>query len=172
MKVSLVASITADGFISQKSEQSSLDWTSREDTKFFIQKTKEAGYVVMGSTTFDTIKPKHLPFAGRTIFVLSRSKKLDQFQPNEVRVVSGSIQEIYDQLEQEGVPELVLAGGSEIYTQFMQANLVDEIFLTVEPVIFGEGVKLFNQNVTIALQLIAVIDLSDQTKVLHYKVKK
>lgn len=172
MKVILVASITADGFIAKKSSQSSLDWTSREDTKFFIQKSKEAGYLIMGSKTFDTINTKHLPFKDRTIVVLTRSKKFEQFSQEEVRAESGSIQDICEKLNQEGVRELVLAGGSDIYTQFVKNNLVDEVFLTVEPVFFGEGIKLLNDEVELSMELIEVIDLSSQTKVLHFKVNK
>lgn len=172
MKVILVASITADGFIAKKSDQSSLDWTSREDTKFFVQKTKETGYLIMGSKTFDTINSKHLPFKDRTIIVLTRSKKFEQFSRDEVRAESGSAQEICEKLSQEGVDEVVLAGGSEVYTQFIANNLVDEVFLTVEPVFFGEGVKLFNEKIDISMELIEVIDLSSQTKVLHFKINK
>jgi len=172
MKVILVASITVDGFIAQDNKQSSLEWTSREDTKFFVQKTKEAGSVIMGSTTFDTIKPQHLPFAGRTIIVLSRTATFPQFDKNEVRSESGTAQEICQKLESEGVAQVVLAGGSNVYTQFMTAGLVDELYLTVEPIVFGSGIGLFGEAVLAKLDLIEVIDLTDQTKVLHYRVGK
>ena len=49
MKVTLLASISADGFIAPKSEGSSLLWTSREDTRFFVQMSKEIGTLLMGS---------------------------------------------------------------------------------------------------------------------------
>lgn len=172
MKVTLVASITADGFIGQNSEQSSLNWTSKEDTKFFIQKTKEIGTIIMGATTFATIKPQHLPFAGRKIVVLSRSQMYLPYDKNDVRVESGEITSVLAQLEAEGVTQVVLAGGSSVYTQFMQAGLVDELFLTVEPIVFGEGIKLFSESVQAKLHLEQIIDLSKQTKVFHYLVVK
>lgn len=172
MKVILVASITADGFIAQSKEQSSLEWTSREDTQFFVQKTKEIGVVIMGATTFETIQPKHLPFSGRTIIVLSRSKAYSQYDPKEVRSENGTASEVLEKLEQQGVTQVVLAGGASVYTQFMQAGYVDELFLTVEPIVFGLGVKLFSDAVLTKLDLLEILDLSDQTKVFHYKVVK
>lgn len=172
MQVILVASVTADGFIAQSKEQSSLAWTSREDTRFFVQKTKEIGTVIMGAATFETIQPKHLPFSGRTIIVLSRSKVYDQYDPKDVRAESGTIQEVLEKLESQGVQQVVIAGGASVYTQCMQAGLVDELFLTVEPIVFGSGVKLFSDAVLTKLQLLEVLDLSDQTKVFHYKVVK
>ncbi len=170
MKVTLVASITADGFIAQSKEQSSLDWTSREDTRFFIQKTKEIGVVIMGATTFETIKPQYLPFAGRTIVVMSRSKTYPQFDQKEVRAESGTAAEVLEKLEKQGLAQVVLGGGASVYTQFMQAGLVDELFLTVEPIVFGSGVKLFSETLVKKLQLLEIIDLTDQTKILHYRV--
>lgn len=172
MKVYLVASITADGFIGQDESQSSMAWTSREDTRFFVQKTKEVGTVLMGSTTFQTIKEKHLPFSDRTIVVLSRSLDLPQFDATEVRVEQGSPSEVLAKLESEGITELVLAGGSSVYTSFMKAGLVDELFLTIEPIVFGTGIKLFSENIERKLDLIEVIELSDSVKVLHYSVNK
>lgn len=172
MHVTLVASITADGFIAQNTEQSSLDWTSREDTKFFIQKTKEIGVVVMGAKTFETIQPKHLPFAGRTIIVMSKSKTYPQFDPKDVRAESGTALEILQKLGEQGVTQVVLGGGASVYTQFMQSGLVDELFLTVEPIVFGSGIKLFSESVPTKLKLLEVLDLTDQTKVFHYSVEK
>ena len=68
MKIILIAAISADGKIAQSANQSSLDWTSKEDTAFFVAKTKEAGVVVMGSRTFETIGK---PLKGRRLIVLS-----------------------------------------------------------------------------------------------------
>ncbi len=172
MHVTLIASITADGFIAQNKEQSSLTWTSREDTKFFIQKTKEIGVVIMGATTFETIQPKHLPFAGRTIVVMSKSKTYPQYDHQDVRSENGTAKEVLEKLEEQDVSQVVLGGGASVYTQFMQAGLVDELFLTVEPMVFGSGIKLFSETVLAKMQLLEVLDLSAQTKVFHYKVEK
>ncbi len=54
MKVSLLAAITADGFIGRDATHLA-DWTGKEDKKMFIELTKEAGTIVMGSRTFATI---------------------------------------------------------------------------------------------------------------------
>jgi len=172
MKVTLLASLSADGFIAPQSNGSSLLWTSAEDTRFFIQQSKEIGTLIMGSATFDTIQKKHLPFKGRTIIVLSNSRQITEYQPTQVRVESGEPKEVLKKLAQEGVTQVAITGGASIYTQFMKAGVVDELYLTIESVVFGSGIKLFNQKIDTQLSLLEVIDLSDQTKVLHYKVEK
>lgn len=172
MKVTLLASLTVDGFIAPQSNGSSLLWTSAEDTRFFIQQSKEIGTLIMGSATFDTIQKKHLPFTGRTIIVLSNSRQMTEYDPSQVRVESGEPKEVLEKLAQEGVTKVAITGGASIYTQYMKAGVVDELYLTIEPVVFGSGVKLFTQTVDSKLLLLEVINLSDQTKVMHYKVEK
>ncbi|MBP7700737.1 dihydrofolate reductase [Candidatus Woesebacteria bacterium] len=167
MKVTLIASITADGFIAQNTQQSSLKWTSREDTRFFIDFTKKVGVLIMGSTTFATIGK---PLPGRKIIVLTKSQKYDQFDSSQVVAESRSLKEIIKELSDSGQQEVAISGGSSVYTQFMKEGLVDELYLTVEPIVFGEGIKLFQTPINQNLNLIEIIDLSEQTKVMHYKV--
>jgi len=52
----------------------------------------------------------------------------------------------------------------------MKEKLVDELYLTIEPIVFGSGLKLFNESLYQKLELVEIIDLSEQTKVLHYKI--
>ncbi|HSW80836.1 MAG TPA: dihydrofolate reductase family protein [Candidatus Saccharimonas sp.] len=73
-------------------------------------------------------------------------------------------------LKTEGVNQLAICGGATVYTQFLQAGLVDELFLTVHPTIFGTGVPLFNAEVGAKLQLIEAKNIGDDTILLHYNV--
>lgn len=167
MKVSIIVSITADGFIAQNVEQSSLKWTSKEDTRFFVDFTKKVGVIIMGSTTFETI---NRPLPDRKIIVLTRSKKYDQFSPDQVVAESRDVKDVLKELENSGQKEVAITGGTSVYTLFMKEKLVDELYLTVEPIVFGAGLKLFDGPLDQKLELIEIIDLSEQTKVLHYKI--
>jgi len=73
MKIILIAAMTLNGMIAQTRDQNSLEWTSKEDTAFFIEKTKEAGVVVMGQKTFETIGK---PLKGRRLIVLTQDEEL------------------------------------------------------------------------------------------------
>jgi dihydrofolate reductase len=46
-------------------------------------------------------------------------------------------------LEARGYTEAVLTGGAQINALFLKSGLVDEVWLTVEPLIFGAGIDLF-----------------------------
>ena len=49
-------------------------------------------------------------------------------------------------LEQKGHKEAVIVGGAYAMTRFIEAHLVNEIILVVEPALFGKGLPMFNEN--------------------------
>lgn len=171
MEVVLIAAVTLDGYIAHASQESSLNWTSKEDTRWFAQKTKEIGYCVMGSTTFATINK---PLPGRQIFVLSsKGEKLNSTtigEKNTVVTTNISPQELVRVLQEKGVESVAVCGGSSIYTQFLRGGLVTRLFLTVEPVLFGQGVPLLSEPTNISLQQQSEFALSSTAFVREYTV--
>lgn len=148
MHVFLIAAISLDGFIAPDVAVNSTTWTSGADKQFFTERTKQAGVMVMGSKTFETIGR---PLKDRVTIVMSSKPKPAEyavFDDSQVRYMSGTPQEIVSQLEKDGFNELALCGGSSVYTQFLKAGLVNQLYITVEPIIFGVGVPLFNEEVS------------------------
>lgn len=168
MHTFLIAALTADGFIAKDKNQNSTRWTSKEDANFFSEKTKEAGVVVMGRTTFETI---NRPLPGRKIYVYT-SRPLSGFLPEEVEATKLSPAELIAKIGSEGYTKVAICGGAKVYTQFMQEDLIDTIYLTIEPVLFGAGVRLFDQEIMAKIRLKNRLLLSDQTTVLEYEVQK
>ncbi len=169
MIVSLIAAMSVDGYIAQSAEQKSLDWTSKEDLKFFVEKTKEIGTLVMGRTTFDTIGK---PLKGRRVIVMTRAEA--HLQPTledgetKLEYTTEGPEALVHRLTAEGVEKIVVCGGATIYSQFLQAGLVNELFLTVEPVLFGEGVSFAKTCGRIPLSLVETRPIGPAT-LFHYK---
>jgi dihydrofolate reductase len=139
----LLAAVTANGFIARSTNELA-NWTSKEDKKLFVEETKKAGVMIMGRTTFATIG-KALP--GRLIIVLTEKPETVETTPGSVETASGDLKTILEGLEKRGYSSVVIAGGSNVYSQFLNAGLVDEIVLTVESHLFASGVPLA-QNLT------------------------
>ena len=172
IKVILIAAISADGKIAERADQKSLDWTSKEDLKFFIERTKQAGVVIMGRKTFETIGK---PLKGRLNVIMTSdpNRRIDSATLAEVGVIeytSNPPGEIIKDLETRGYTEVAICGGSSIYGQFLKERLVDELFLTVEPVLFGSGVPLASNFDRINLELLDSIKLGERAMLLHFKV--
>jgi dihydrofolate reductase len=172
MHVFLLAAITADGFIGRSADNRSFDWTSPEDKAFYVKMIKQAGVVVMGSTSFKTFTryPRGLKF------VIYTSKPEEFTNPKPEVITTWATQEspqaVLEQLKAEGHQEVAICGGASIYTMFMKAGLIDTLYLTVEATVFGQGIKLFNDEVTQSIELAGVEKLGDNTVLLKYTVKK
>lgn len=66
----------------------------------------------------------------------------------------------------------MVAGGSSIYSQFLSEGLITEVFLTVEPVLFGDGIPLATGFDRMNLSLVESTRLGDGSVLLHYLCQK
>lgn len=145
MKISIIAAISADGFIAKEKNEPSTNWTSHEDKEHFVKLTKEIGTIVMGLNTFKTIGK---PLPDRRNIILTNETISD------VETFNGSPAELIKKLENEGTMEIAICGGQYVYNSFLQTGLVNKIYLTIEPIIFGQGLNLFSDNFIGKLELI------------------
>ncbi len=170
MQICLIAAISVDGFIAQDPSVASTTWTSEEDKKWFVEKTKEYGVVVMGRKTYETF---NRPLPGRILIVLSGHAPAllnpDDLKPGAVVHTSLGPSELVKTLSEMGFDKLAVGGGASVYSAFVQANLVDTFYLTIEPILFGQGVSLFNQPINQKLTMVGIHHLSDQTVVGEWK---
>lgn len=168
MKVTLLMAITLDGKIAQSSDHFP-DWTGKADKKFFMEQTKAAGCLIMGSKTYDTIGR---PLPGRKNVILTRSpgSRSHDYEPSTLEFTKAEPQKLLDQLAAEGFQQVILGGGAEINTLFAQENLIDEIVLTISPLVFGNGISLFSDEVDLKLQLQELTTVDDDLVCVRYKV--
>lgn len=143
-KVFIIAAVTTDGFIAKDSQHAAM-WTSKADKKRFIELTKRAGVVVMGSATYKTLGR---PLKERVNVVYSKSQHFEGAE-----MTQDNPKDLVKKLEERGFKEIAICGGSHIYTMFMKAGVVDTIYLTVEPILFGKGISLFNDDLHYFLKL-------------------
>ncbi len=164
MKVFIIAALTADGLVAKNTLHTPLEWTSKEDKEFFATRTKEAGVVVIGANTFKTLKR---PLPGRLNVVYSK----ESFG-GDVEITQKEPKALLEELGKRGFKEVAICGGPTIYTMFMAAGVVDTLYLTIEPVLFGQGMHLFNKELDAKLRLISSKKLGENTLLLEYKVMR
>ena len=163
--------MTADGFIAKDKTQNA-NWTSKADKKAFVAETKKHGLIIMGHTTFQAIG-KPLPDRLNLILTSSPEKYKNQEIPGLLEFKKGSPKEIIKLLEQKGFKSAVLGGGAKTNADFLKAGLVDEILLTIEPKLFGQGMTLTEgENFDLELELLEAKKIGDGAVMLHYKVVK
>jgi dihydrofolate reductase len=133
---------------------------------------KEAGTVIMGAKTFQTFTryPRGLEFV-----IYSRTPKAFINPKPEVITAWATKDDpaaVLQQLAKAGKKAVAICGGASIYSMFLEKALVDKLYLTVEPVIFGEGVKLFSGRINQKCQLVSQRKLNENTLLLEYDFQK
>ncbi|MDP1845186.1 MAG: dihydrofolate reductase family protein [Candidatus Moranbacteria bacterium] len=166
MKIILMMAMTADGKIAKNSDHFP-DWTSKEDKKLFAKTSKEHGVVIMGDKTFFTF-PKPLPDRLNVVFTLLENPP----ETENVKWVTGEPEKVLEELEKMGYKSAILGGGTYMNSQFLERKLIDEIWLTIEPKIFGDGLGVFGGDFDIDLKMIDVSEINENTAVVKYEVLK
>lgn len=142
MKTSLMCAITLDGKIA-RNDHEFVNWSSKEDKRLFISTTRRIGVMILGQSTFNTFES---PLPGRLHIVVTRDTTGKKNIPGQVEYTSDPPEKILSDLEARGYEEAVVTGGSQINALFLKANLIDELYLTLEPVVFGDGISLFDSG--------------------------
>lgn len=162
--IALVAA-TVDGRISL-TEKTKPRWTSKEDWRFFQQSLSRADAVVVGRNTYESVAGR---LRKRTTFVLSRRPKTLSHR-GRVTFVNPARVSLSTLLE--GYKRVAILGGGAVYRYMLEKELLDELFITIEPLIFGRGREMFAGGTkTTRISLLSVKRLNRTgTLLLHYKI--
>lgn len=160
--------ITLDGKIA-RDNYSFADWTSKEDKKHFVDFTQSKKFIVMGYNTYKTLELNNKRLPGRDIIVMNN--KLNE-EIDGVWFFNEWPETLVRRLEKMNCDEIALCGGEFANTEFLKSNLIDDLYITIEPKIFGSGLSLFSGEFNINLELISLKMLNKNSILLHYKVIK
>lgn len=169
MKITLYMAVSADGFIAKKNGDS--DWVSEVDAEIFEQEMAEKGCIVVGRKTFDQYQGEIYPVDGVTNIVLTTDPSQKSDKDNVVYASSPT--EAIKIAEEKGQSQILLIGGGITNGLFLKEGLIDEVILSVHPLILGDGIKLFEgieQDVN--MELVSSEELDEGLIQLRYRVKK
>ncbi len=81
-------------------------------------------------------------------------------------------QALLKKLETLGFKNPIVAGGTTINKLFAEAKLLDELIVTVSPLVFGEGLSVLGDGEELDLELEKFEKIGENTLALWYKVQK
>ena len=167
-KVILYNAISVDGKIAKIND--STPW-SKTEWQEFHRVVKQFGNIVVGRRTFDMIKGKQVfrRCGNPKVVVLSRYKRGPVGDTVFVRYPKEAVSVLYDK----GFSRILLGGGSRLNSSFLNEDLVDEVWLDIEPMLFGSGIPLCRKLLSDKqLALISIRKLSRNLVQARYKVVK
>jgi dihydrofolate reductase len=148
-----------DGYIADADDN--LDWLTEYEGSFEGANSDDdmggydrfyagIGALVSGSVTYEWLLD-HVdkwPYAGKPCWILSsRELPLPDGEAVDVRIVNGSLPELYERMiESAGDGDLWIVGGGVVASQFAENGLLDRVEVTVVPVVLGNGKPLFDRR--------------------------
>jgi dihydrofolate reductase len=148
-QVSVFIATSLDGFIAR--EDGAIDWL--EAANATVPPGEDCGYaafaasvdgLVMGRHSFETVLGfAPWPYGDKRLVVLSRGPvAIPEALAGTVTASSEAPEALVERLGAEGVRHVYVDGGITIQ-RFMAAGLVDEITVTLIPILLGAGRPLF-----------------------------
>lgn len=174
MKIILVFVSTLDGKVTKWDDPNVRKWSSKSDQEYFSKIWNESAIIVMGSSTFDADPPLPSP-EHRLIIMTHRPSDYKKFvTEGQLEFSDESPLKLSKLFAKEGYKQMLVVGGPHIATSFLKEQLADELWLTIEPKIFGKGNSLVTEiPLDIDLQLISCEKVNDKgTLITKYSVKK
>lgn len=173
MHVTLIAAQSVDGFITRHDQPGS-DFTSPADKVHFRKALQEFDCRVMGATTYRTMRDIIRRTASPDHFQVVLSREPAKFEgesiPQALEFSDSPPGPLLDELRRRAHRRCALIGGSQVHSLFLAANCVDELWLTIEPVLFGRGTPLLSKETDTSLTLLSQQLLSENTLLLKYRV--
>lgn len=168
MKVILYMAISLNGMIAKSDDDTS--WISKEEWDSYSLTVRTAGNLIVGHRTYGilTKQPEFSEFKDVKLVVVAQ----EDFQTlAQNHVVAHSPKEALKILSD--FAQVVVAGGGALNASFVEENLVDEIFIDIEPIILGKGIPLFrDKDFECKLKLLGQKKITDNEIQLHYQVLK
>ena len=174
MKTILIFVTTLDGKITKWGNPDIRSWSSGDDQDYFDAILSNARIIIMGAGTYEP-DPVN-PVKNHLYVVMTRHPEKFKARevPGHLEFSNEDPKKLINRLEKEGQERLLVVGGPQIATLFLKEQLIDELWLTLEPKIFGTGGNfVIEEKFDISLILINSERINDKgTLINKYRVIK
>jgi len=168
MNVILYMAMSLNGLIASPDDKTS--WISKEEWDSYSAAVRKAGCLIVGHRTYDilTKQPEFSEF--KDVRVVAVGHSIISLVASHHAAVS-SPQEALELLKDQ--PEVIVAGGGNLNASFLAENLVDEIYIDIEPILFTQGIPLLHGlPAERSLEFVEQKMISANEIQLHYRVVK
>jgi len=167
-KIKLFIASSLDGYIAN--EDGGVDWLPEHADSGYGEFYKTIDAVIMGRKTYEQVLTfGAYPYEGKKSYIFTRNAKKNKDE--NVEFVS-EIDDFTKELISSSGKDIWLVGGAEIVSYFLDRGFVDEIIISIIPIVLGKGIPLFkNIQKHTRLELIKTVEY-DELVELHYIVKE
>ena len=171
-KLILYISCSLDGYIAKPNDD--LGFLSRVE-----KEGEDYGYkdfvatvdtVIIGRKTYDWVMSQvdEFPHLGKQTYIISRTEKPSQ---GGITFYAGPLKDLVMDLKKRPGKHIFCDGGAEIVHELLSGKLLNELIISVVPVLVGNGTRLFKDGrPEQGLKLISVKHFDTGLVQLHYQM--
>ena len=138
-KIRLFIASSLDGYIARTSGD--VDWLFTDQDYGYTEFFNQIDTVLIGSKTYQQMLGfGEYPYQGKKGFVFSNT--LQGKSDNNVEFIGGDLKGFINTLRHSSGNDIWLVGGGQIIHYFMSYRLIDELILSIHPIILGDGIPL------------------------------
>jgi dihydrofolate reductase len=151
-KITLHMVASLDGFIAKK--DNTVDWLNVPGSVYeagvSLSEEEMAAFVraidcyVMGSRTYEHALQLGWPYGDTPVVVVTNKQRTSE--KKSVEFYSGDLRKLVEEKLATRYKNVWLVGGATLCQRFLELGLVNEIVLTIAPVLLGEGLRLFGDS--------------------------
>ena len=167
-----IAVMSLDGCLTRH-EREGTAFASEADRHFFRQALRTFDCALMGGGGYraarDSIVANLMPTCLRVVLTRAPDRYGVDAQPGILEFRSDDPALVIHDLAERRHTRCAVVGGARILTACLRARLLDELWITLEPMVFGRGRRLIEGAVDIRFELLTTELLGPSTVLLRYR---
>lgn len=169
--VILYIAMSLDGYIAKPNDDLSfLSIVEQEGQDYgYADFVKTVDAVIVGRKTYDKVISMgfDFPHADKDAYIITRTPRPSI---GSVKFYTDDLKSLVERLKSESGKNIFCDGGAEIVHELLKDDLIDEVIISVIPILVGSGTKLFKDGrPEIKLKLVSVKSFDKGLTQLHYK---
>lgn len=174
MQVTVAYVLSANGRITKGDDPHVPSWSSEEDGQHFRQLLAESDVIVLDRTTYELMQLRPEPTKLRIVMTHHPAAYTDRAVPGQLEFTSEPVADLVKRAAGMGKERLLMVGGRHLNADFLANGLVDDLYLTFEPVLFSQGnIMIADETwLEVQLRLQSIKQLNERgTLLAHYTVE-
>lgn len=172
-KLSIFIATSVDGYIAKPNDDLGfLKLVEKEGEDYgYAQFTDTIDTLIIGRKTYDyvvkEIGPSHYDNGDREVYIITRSPRPKVGKTN---FYTGDPGDLVRQLKSREGKDIYCDGGAEVIHELLKQDLIDELIISIVPVLLGSGTRLFKDGrPELPLELVRTETFDTGLTQVHYR---
>lgn len=148
-KLSIYIATSLDGYIAKPNDDLSfLKLVEKEGEDYgYAAFNASIDTIIIGRKTFDWVAKEigtsHYDNGERDVYVITRTARPDN---GRTTFYTGQLIDLVKQLKSQNGKDIYCDGGAEVINELLKHDLIDELIISVIPILLGNGIRLFKSG--------------------------